>query len=221
MSPEQKISQDQERVFRNYMEGLQLTPEDFNKKILDVGSADAGFAKWAKDHQVSLEIYSIDPQDSTKFQEREKAVRGIVQGLPFPDESFDLALSHAAIPQILWTKVDRRRKKIEEEEVEHIIQQSFQEMIRVVEKGGEVRLGRVSLEDVYPYKHIFMRSLNRVMDKLKKDERISLEVIPTDIFPLTQKERLEYERFYKKPSPESENLYLIKIKKILTLKEAP
>jgi len=43
------------------MECLDLKPEDFEGKILDVGSGEGGFARWAKDHNVSSELYCVEP----------------------------------------------------------------------------------------------------------------------------------------------------------------
>ncbi|MBI3335689.1 MAG: class I SAM-dependent methyltransferase [Candidatus Portnoybacteria bacterium] len=215
-SPEETISKEREQTFKQYIEGLRLTPDDFSKKILDVGSGSAEFAKWAKDHQVSSEIYSIDPQnvpqDVAKFQEREKAVKGMVQMLPFQDESFDLVVSHAAIPNIFWQRVDRRKRRIREA-TERTIRQSIEEMLRVTKRGGEVRMGRVSLEYIYPFRHILIEALNNVLNEIKKDQAVYVETIPTDESPLVQKEKVEYENFYKKTAPDIENLYLVKIKK--------
>ncbi len=50
----------EEETFKEYIENLQLGPEDFKKKILDVGSGEGGFSSWTKKHFVSNNIFSLD-----------------------------------------------------------------------------------------------------------------------------------------------------------------
>ena len=124
-----------EEVFRAYMEDLRLTPEDFNKKLLDVGAGAAQFAKWAKEHGVSQEIYSLEPRGGY-ISEKEKSVAARAEAIPFADESFDLVVSNAAIPNMYigeWSTGMIKGK----------IKNSLQEMVRVLKPGGEIRLARV------------------------------------------------------------------------------
>jgi ubiquinone/menaquinone biosynthesis C-methylase UbiE len=116
-----------EEVFRSYMEDLDLKPEDFKGKILDVGAGTAQFAKWARDHHVSDQIYSLDERGDRLH--KEKSVVGRAEQLPFADNSFDLIVSDGAIPNVVFS-------------VEGIVQ-SLLEMWRVIKPGHEIRLARV------------------------------------------------------------------------------
>ena len=88
-----------EEVFRRYVENLDLSPEDFEGKTLDVGADAAQFEKWAREHNVSQNIYSLEA--SPKEQKGTRIVKGLVEELPFRDEEFDLVISHFAIPNVI------------------------------------------------------------------------------------------------------------------------
>jgi ubiquinone/menaquinone biosynthesis C-methylase UbiE len=139
-----------EETFQNYVKELELTPDDFDKKILDLGAGDAGFARWAKEHNVSSEIYSLDICD--KMKEISSSVIGTAEELPFKDESFDLLISNCAIPNT-----------IEADQIE----KTLLEAIRVIKPGGEVRLAKVLEGEQYEPQRIKKEKLNTVLEKLK------------------------------------------------------
>ena len=84
-TPIEEISEE-EKTFRQYIEDLKLNPEDFKKVILDVGAGEAHFAKWAKDHNISSQIYSLEPFQ--KMAEKEKGLIGNAEEIPTLDASF-------------------------------------------------------------------------------------------------------------------------------------
>lgn len=149
-----------EEIFRNYMEDLRLVPDDFNKKILDVGAGSAKFAKWAKEHGVSGEIYSLDPKKEN-FTEKEKSIVGASEALPFQDESFDLVVSNAAIPNM---HIGEDLKIVKEKVIN-----SLNEMVRVLMPGGEIRLGRVLIGKKYPPQRNLSHSIQEALGILKKE----------------------------------------------------
>lgn len=148
-----------EETFRNYVKDLELTPEDFDKKILDLGAANADFAKWAKEHNVSSEIYSLDCEN--KMEEKESSVIGTACELPFKDESFDLIVSDCAIPNVIGIPQ---------------IEKTLLEAIRVIKPGGEVRLAKVSESEQREWQRIKKEELNTVLEKLK-EMNLSVEKI--------------------------------------------
>lgn len=163
-TPELPFDTDEE-TFRQYMENLDLSPGDFDKTILDVGSGSGQFAKWAKEHHVSDQIYSLEPFQEGK--EKSKLVRGNAEAIPFQDESFDLVLSSSAIPQIfsgLQYEGEREDK----------IRESLSELIRVAKKGGEIRIGPMA-EYKEDWQREFKVALSRVLDELKKRYRLAVE----------------------------------------------
>ncbi len=152
-----------EEIFRQYMENLDLKPEDFNKKILDVGSGSGQFARWAKEHHVSSEIYSLEPfQESS---EKSKLARGKAETIPFRNESFDLVVSSCAIPQIYSEPQYEGRR-------EEKIRESLLELLRVVKAGGEIRIGPIAEGKGDDWRKDFRTSLDKILNELKQQRLI-------------------------------------------------
>jgi SAM-dependent methyltransferase len=80
-----------------YEEDLNIKLEELiGKKVLDMGGMMGGdFADRAKEAGVDLII--LDPQNPYGMRGG-KNVTGIMQELPFADETFDIELSHGALP---------------------------------------------------------------------------------------------------------------------------
>ena len=158
-----EFTDDGRAYFERYLEGLQISREDLKGKVLDVGSNTGTFAKWAKENNVSGQIFSLDPW--FVFEERTKAVQGIVEMIPFKDESFDLVVSNCAIPNIF----------LGEKDVEEKIHSSLFEMFRVTKPGGEIRLGNVGKGDLYPTQKEHLLALEKTLEELKKDFKAEIE----------------------------------------------
>ena len=159
-----------EEVFREYMEDLKLSPEDFNKKILDVGAGSAQFAKWAKEHGVSSEIYSLEPRKENLI-EKEKGVVAKAETMPFADESFDLIVSNAAIPNIYLGESS--------ESIQKKIRSSLDEMMRLLKSGGEIRLDRVLIGKEYEPQRDLSKSIENALAELEKSGTVQVEKIRT------------------------------------------
>ncbi|KXK08133.1 MAG: biotin biosynthesis protein BioC [Microgenomates bacterium OLB22] len=157
-----------EEVFQNYMEDLKLSPEDFDKRILDVGSGSSQFAKWARDHHVSSQIFSLEPKQEP--QERTKSVQGKAEAIPFQSEVFDLVVSNASIPNIFLGESP--------ETVKERVRSSLFELMRVTKPGGEIRLGRVLRGKVYESQEILASALDEAFAELRRDYGIEIEEIP-------------------------------------------
>lgn len=181
-----------EETFRDYIEALNLSPEDFEKKILDVGAGSAQFAKWAKDHGVSDKIFSLEPME--QMQETERAVRGKVEAVPFKNESFDLVVSKAAFPNIsIGASLDEVKK-------------GFLELLRVTKPGGEIRLGPVLKGELYDTQKDHNKAVEGAIQILKEDYRVKVEEIEDPAH-----NTYEYEG--DKPARVLAKAYLIKIHK--------
>lgn len=165
----QQISESDEKVFQIYVEDLRLTPEDFKKRILDIGAGSAQFAKWAKEHGVSSNIYSLEPYQD--ILEKEKSIRGFAEKLPFADKSFDLIISNSAIPNIYLTEgsADAVNKKVHD---------SFYEMLRTLKDEGEIRLARVLMGKEFESQKILSQALENTIKDLEK-EGLKVEKIKT------------------------------------------
>src|SRR3989338_411216 len=151
--------QTDEEVFQRYFYELDLKPEDFEGKILDVGSGSWQFAKYAKEHGVSSEIYSLDY--NAQFQEKTNAVQGLAQKMPFKDEQFNLVVSYASVPRIFANNIEYP------DMIEENIRQGLSEMLRVVRKGEEVRFGPIVNGEGEELERTFREILNEVLKELQ------------------------------------------------------
>ena len=167
-TPIEEISEE-EKTFRQYIEDLKLNPEDFKKVILDVGAGEAHFAKWAKDHNISSQIYSLEPFQ--KMAEKEKGLIGNAEEIPTLDASFDLVVSNGAIPNIY----------LGEKDVEEKVKKSFTEMLRILKAGGEVRLARVLFGSKYKNQKIFADSVLGILKELQEKFNIKIDKIRTPL----------------------------------------
>lgn len=143
------------RGTEEHLQDLGLTLEDFkHKKILDIGSGLNQFAQELRSKIPDVDIVSLDPfyflsrpereavyergyEDGSenlkelldRLDEDEKALRivaGRSENMPFPNETFDLIISHYASPFYA--------------EDEKHIELFFAELSRVLKRGGEARI---------------------------------------------------------------------------------
>ncbi|MFA6215511.1 MAG: methyltransferase domain-containing protein [Patescibacteria group bacterium] len=164
------IEKTNEEVFQDYIEDLRLEPDDFGKKILDVGAGAAQFAKWAKEHRVSTEIYSLEPRKEN-LTGKDKSVVAQAEAIPFADESFDLVVSNAAIPNVYTGEGngDTAKEKV---------MNSLAEMVRVIRPGGEIRLARVLRRKESKLQRP-SQSVDEALENLKAGGNIQIEEIRT------------------------------------------
>lgn len=184
-----------EEIFQKYVEDLRLSPADFGKKILDIGAGSAQFAKWAREHGVNSQIYSIDQE---AYTDEKNTVTGKAEALPFADESFELVISDAAVPHgYIGEGIP--------EEIEKKVLLSLKEAIRVLKRGGEIRFARVLMGELYENQKILTESILKALNELKKEGfEVVQEHIPSD-------DTYEYEGHEKKSL--LAKAYLITIRK--------
>lgn len=165
--PENYPEETDEQVFQSYLSDLNLSPDDLEKKMLDVGSGYAQFAKWAKDHSISEKIFSLDSKG--RFIETSKSVIANAKAIPFADNSFELVISNSSMPQVLLNK-DATQMQVD-------VHRVFEELLRVSVQTGEIRLGNVILggkEDV----RVQMTSIvQQELERIKREYDAEVEVI--------------------------------------------
>lgn len=155
------------------------------KKILDIGSGGGEFVRWANAH--GAEAIAIDRRLDDKIRRRmEFAETPFVMGtaflLPFPDDTFDYVVSHAAMPNITVEKSSsKKRPEIIGAETESRLQ-AVREALRVVKKNGEVRLAPVA--GVLPGAKSTHQteSLEELMCMLSNDDSLEVKItlLPKD-----------------------------------------
>ena len=157
----------EEEIYQQYIWDLQLVPKDFSKTILYVGVNNIYFTKWAKKYNANFKVHNLDPFKKTSKPEGVSI--GNVNIIPVPDESFDLLVSSRVMPNINIDKNDIKEK----------VEKSFIEMLRVIKKGGEIRLSRVLLGNKYEIQMVLTDSINDSLEELKYKYNIEIKKIRT------------------------------------------
>lgn len=119
-TPEQKG-----RVVERYIEDFDLSPEDMNGHILDVGAGEANFVRYLRETLGNNNAYAVDKSFEQLFGNTEGAVVGEIEHLPFKDNTFDVVVASNILPLFTSDDVERTKKSIEE-------------MIRVLKPGGKI-----------------------------------------------------------------------------------
>ncbi len=192
------------KTFEDYLEQLDLLPEDLKKKILDIGSgSEASFAFGAKEKGLGNEIYSIDPRkgnlNSIKF------VTGQAEFLPFKDKEFEIITSNAAFPffVIKDKEINTQLLSGNTKPAENRIRQVLKEMLRVIGESGQIKLGRVTKNITIGPQRILEDIFEKVLKEFVLDKKISAEWIQKD--PLMDNKDL---------TKKMADLYLVKINKL-------
>ncbi|MBI2631083.1 methyltransferase domain-containing protein [Candidatus Nomurabacteria bacterium] len=162
---ESNFEDDGQAYFERYMRDLGLSKEDLSKKILDVGSNTGDFANWAKQNNVSGNIFSLEPWAISN--ERTKSVRARAEAIPFKDNSFDFVVSDCAIPNIFLGEKDVKEK----------VYGSLFEMLRVTKPGGEIRLGKIVKGVLYPSQRELLLALDETLRELKEIFKVEIEEV--------------------------------------------
>lgn len=145
-------------------------PEDElrGKKVADIGAGRRELAAYCLRENISKEVYSIEPNlDHPKFELKRyidrtwpelaadldaKTIKGDSESLPFANDTFDIAVNHAALPSfrnlLIAGKTDEVRARLKK---------FFEEITRVLKPGGKAY--------IYPIEH----SLGEEIFKLRTD----------------------------------------------------
>src|SRR3972149_5182264 len=161
------------RSFRDYEDMFGFSKKELKgKTVLDIGSSvNERFSQEARESGIN--VVSLNPdmsywkarskmKDFLKLKEPQRSVAGVVQELPFGDESFDIEVSAFAVPYYLLGHVQEYRRAI-------------QEVIRTLKPGGKAYF--------YPihaslYKS---RSFSKILDDYSESIDRSFELIEKDM----------------------------------------
>lgn len=160
-----RLSPGEATTLFGYMYYLNLKTSDIvNKKIIDIGSGSGEFKS-------ALEKFGVAGNSVINFDEnymKNPDVVGDAEALPFKDESFDTAVAHCSVPIMKATSK-------EYEAIPRVIN----EMLRVVKKGGVVKIFPIAsvnkiLEPEFNRDRLRMSSM--VLEELDKIHKINKDI---------------------------------------------
>lgn len=150
----------QDSLPESYEESLNIKLTDLKgKKVLDMGGMMGGdFSHRAK--EIGIDLVTLDPQNPYGVRSG-KNVKAIMQELPFADESFDVILSHGALPYLpnyeheyiaLFTDILRVLKPRGKAVLTPLLQnikesEEFKSMIKDMEPFADVSVEKISTEN--------------------------------------------------------------------------
>lgn len=137
------------RVYNSYLRNLGITPDDLrDKHILDVGAERRYFASHVLREKLTDTIFSLDPRVTARSEDeklwkeidaemqekvRARTVRARGQAIPLKDESMDLVLANC------FSRSEHAGRSEEAELMQKEIEDLFDEFVRVLAPGGEMR----------------------------------------------------------------------------------
>ncbi len=173
-----EVNKEKLDIVDDYIQQLDLTHDDFQRKMLDVGGGLGKFAKKSAERDLSSKIYSIDPRQPVEGVKN--SIVGSAEKLPFKDGEFELVVSNAAFPffvlmdkeikeQLLAGNSNPAKKKVKE---------VLEEMLRVLQVKGYIKLGRVTRENTIPHQKILESIFDQILEEMINNKTISKEEIP-------------------------------------------
>jgi ubiquinone/menaquinone biosynthesis C-methylase UbiE len=136
------------------------------KKVLEIGAGKAIIAKAAKNKGIEgIVSLDVDPEVEEELKNLGLPfVRARAEELPFPDETFDLVISHAGPPIISSSK--------------EIVKKVILEVKRVLKEGGEFRFGPGSLNtNIFTQEELFTPEEYKSFTQKQRIERIKQKSI--------------------------------------------
>ncbi len=159
--------------------------------ILDIGAGDGNLAKYLSQN-INLKVTALDenPPEKPEFE----IIKGDAKNLPFENESFDMIISHASIPNIFISLYSFEHPELSENEIRNAVKKSFNEIIRVLKKNGEVRISPVIMSDNYNSQKILKEIILSELESLRKDGySVNNDFIRTEFNP-SNKEKTDMYR---------------------------
>jgi ubiquinone/menaquinone biosynthesis C-methylase UbiE len=173
-------------TFKEYLDNLGLTKNDLiDKKILDLGAGLRMFAGYCIKNKINTNIYCVEPHPERSVPEQEeflkklwsdelrkkinsKTVKAFCSSLPFNDESFDLVTLHCFVPGMDPFSINPNKAEIII--MEKDINQSFDEICRVLKKGGEARMYPFYGKKIEPYALTWKQMIDKKLSQIDKNK---------------------------------------------------
>jgi ubiquinone/menaquinone biosynthesis C-methylase UbiE len=173
-------------TFKEYLDNLGLTKNDLiGKKILDIGAGLRMFAGYCIKNKINTNIYCVEPHPERSVPEQEKflkklwsnelrkkidskTVNAFSSSLPFDDESFDLVTLHCFVPGMDPFSINPNKAEIMI--MEEDINRSFNEICRVLCKGGVARMYPFYGEKIEPYALAWKQMIDEKLLQIDKNK---------------------------------------------------
>ena len=156
-----------EKAFESYQSDFELSAEDLQKPLLDVGANYGAFIQYLREVLHNKMSYGVEYQEHRVLPWREGGIVGSGVELPFVSDSFEVVVAHDYMPMFYDQDPEIREK-------------SLMEPLRVLKRGGFFRFNistpesELELEDgeTEPYEYAEERyqgalSLERLLEDLK------------------------------------------------------
>ena len=126
--------------------GLDFTSLDPGIRVLELGCGQHGlFSKQLEQEVPGIEVISLSPHLRHAGASRiPRGIAALAQALPFRDNTFDLIVSHQAIPKFL-----RREDLVP----------TIDEITRILKPGGEARLWPAAVERSYGINRVIISNV--------------------------------------------------------------
>ena len=149
------------------------------KKVLDIGAGGGEFAQWANRHGANVTSLALDlePQEIERLGATHTPfVIGNATHLPFPDASFELVLSHAAVPNVVSALSEAEDKSLESlAEAAHERRcAAVREAVRVLKPGGEIRFAPVIRNERNAWGIDRNISMKKIFNELRSEPGLEL-----------------------------------------------
>lgn len=193
--PRSPESEGHEEEMRQMLEHLGLTLQDIRGDILDIGCGDGELVAYLR-KKTGAEIVGVDLHPGEAGSELVQ--QGDAQSLPFPPDSFDMAFSHASIPNVFLGMYDFDDPETSTLRMKAAILKSIEEAVRVLRSGGSARFSPVSMGDLYPSEQARSAGIREALEEIKKVADVEFTQIGVDDNPDNGEKRDLYRIVIKK-----------------------
>jgi len=177
------------------LENFGLKPEQITGDILDIGAGDGEFAKNFKNKD-GVKITSVD---KVVENENSEVIVCDVRDLPFDDEAFDLILSHASIPNVFINMYSEEFLEVSKREMKKALDKTFNQIIRVLKPGGEIRLSPIRIAENYESEKVMkVLIVDLIKDLQDQGLNVSLQYLKTTQNPKNNEKSDSYRMIIKK-----------------------
>jgi len=163
----------------DYFNNLDIKPEEIKGDVLDVGAGNGELAEFlSKNKNIKITAVDEKPIKNGNIE----ILKADARNLPFENESFDLVISHACVPNVFLDLYSFEHPEHSESEIRSATEKAFNEIIRILKPKGEARLAPVLFAENYDSQKILGKSILAELDKLKAEDcDVVREFIRTDI----------------------------------------